>query len=130
MAVCTAWRDASLAFGESLITRETVATDTPARRATSFIVAIHYLLIGVSVYTPNSVAEKRRAFKGSGFSLSTNVTQDNTGSVIVTRAVMSEECQSEPLVTLCVRLLRLSDGKDVREVDTVEIPEVLIGENS
>jgi hypothetical protein len=40
MALCTAWRDASLAFGELLITRETVATETPARRATSLIVAI------------------------------------------------------------------------------------------
>jgi hypothetical protein len=87
-------------------------------------------LLGVSVYTPNSVAEKRRAFKGSGFPLSTNVTQNNPGGVIVTRAVMSEECQSEPLVTLCLRLLRLSDGEDVNEIDTVEIPEVLIGENS
>ncbi len=28
--------NASLAFGESLITRETVATETPASRATSF----------------------------------------------------------------------------------------------
>ena len=86
--------------------------------------------MGVSVYTPNSVAEKRRAFKGSGFSRSTNVTQHTPGGVIVTRPVMSEECESEPLVTLCLRLLRLSDGEDVNEIDTVEIPEVLIGENS
>jgi hypothetical protein len=87
-------------------------------------------LLGVSVYTPNSVAEKRRAFKGSGFPLSTNVTQHTPGGVIVTRPVMSEKCESEPLVTLCLRLLRLSDSKGVKEVDTVEIPEVLIGENS
>ncbi|HAS1949728.1 TPA: hypothetical protein I4E15_07070 [Enterobacter asburiae] len=55
------------------------------------------------------------------------MTQDNPGSVIVTRAVVSEECQSEPLVTLCVRLLRLANGEVVKEVDTVKVPEVLIG---
>lgn len=32
--------EAVLALGELLMTRETVATDTPDRRATSFIVAI------------------------------------------------------------------------------------------
>jgi len=40
---------------------------------------------------------------------------------------MSEECQSEPLVTLCLRLLRLADGEGVKEIDTVKVPEVLIG---
>ncbi|PLA69354.1 hypothetical protein EKN76_03580 [Enterobacter bugandensis] len=55
------------------------------------------------------------------------MTQTNPGSVIVTRLVMSEECHSEPLVTLCLRLLRLSGGDDVKEVGRVEIPEVLIG---
>ena len=55
------------------------------------------------------------------------MTQNNPESVIVTRAGMSEKCHSEPLVTLCLRLLRLSGGEEVKEVDRVEIPEVLIG---
>ncbi|HHA2020165.1 TPA: hypothetical protein ACOEGN_003753, partial [Enterobacter kobei] len=61
------------------------------------------------------------------FPLTTNVTQNTPDRVIVTRAVMSEDGKSEPLVTLCLRLLRLSGGDDVKEVDRVEIPEVLIG---
>ena len=56
------------------------------------------------------------------------MTQTNPGSVIVTRLVMSEECHSEPLVTLCLRLLRLSGGRGLGRVATFEIPEVLIGE--
>src|SRR5476649_16865 len=43
MAPSTAWREVILALGELLITRETVATDTPANLATSFMVAISLL---------------------------------------------------------------------------------------
>ncbi|BEH71395.1 hypothetical protein ETAR_05200 [Edwardsiella tarda] len=63
MAACTASRELSLAFGELLMTRETVATDTPASLATSLIVAMigSIQLQVVNVYT--SVAEKRSACK-------------------------------------------------------------------
>lgn len=40
IACMTAWRDPSLVLGELLITRETVATETPASLATSFMVAM------------------------------------------------------------------------------------------
>ncbi|AUJ80317.1 hypothetical protein A6J71_05390 [Enterobacter cancerogenus] len=110
-----------------MITRETVATETPARRATSFIVAIQYLLIWGKRLHVNSVAEKWRAFKGSRRDASTNVTQTTPDGVIVTRRLMSKPCDSEPLVTLCLRLLRLSDSRVPEWVDRVEIPEVLIG---
>jgi hypothetical protein len=40
MALCTASRELSLALGEWFITRETVATETPASFATSLMVAI------------------------------------------------------------------------------------------
>jgi hypothetical protein len=65
MALPTAWRDASLAFGELLMTRDTVATETPASFATSLIVAIESIPDWVSVYTVLSVTEKPRYFKGA-----------------------------------------------------------------
>jgi hypothetical protein len=63
MAENTAWREASLALGEWLMTLDTVATETPAKRATSFIVAISCLLKRENGYTPHSVTENPVLFK-------------------------------------------------------------------
>ncbi|AXF63447.1 hypothetical protein DVA44_04500 [Leclercia sp. W17] len=48
--------------------------------------------------------------------------------VIVTQRSVTEEGEFESLVTLCLRLLRLSAGRGLGRVATFEIPEVLIGE--
>jgi len=45
MAFCTTSREAALALGELFITRETVATDTLAKRATSLMVLMLFSLI-------------------------------------------------------------------------------------
>ncbi|EHD00140.1 hypothetical protein LTSEWAN_4601, partial [Salmonella enterica subsp. enterica serovar Wandsworth str. A4-580] len=52
----------SLAFGESLITRETVATETPASRATSFMVAMIIPIVGKRLHYA-SFTENERLFK-------------------------------------------------------------------
>jgi hypothetical protein len=65
MALLTASLEASLAFGELLMTRDTVATETPASRATSLIVGIENIPVRVNVYTGLSVTEKPRHFKGA-----------------------------------------------------------------
>ena len=115
-------------MGELLMTRETVATETPASRATSLIVAILYLLIGVSVYTLISVAEKSGVFKRRAVRHFTKVIQGCGNCVIVTQRSVTKAGEFESLVTLCLRLLRLSAGRERVAIATFEIPEVLIGD--
>ncbi|CAE1149431.1 protein of unknown function [Serratia sp. Tan611] len=60
MAASTALREVSLALGEWFITRDTVATETPASLATSFIVAIFASTYPrVIAYIPQSYGKPR-----------------------------------------------------------------------
>ncbi|PSS48421.1 hypothetical protein C6560_13345 [Enterobacter sp. FS01] len=60
----------------------------------------------------------------------TKVTDGRGNCVIVTQRSVTEAGEFESLLTLCLRLLRLSAGGGLVAIATFEIPEVLIGENS
>ncbi|BCG08221.1 hypothetical protein D3C75_989970 [compost metagenome] len=63
------------------MTRDTVATETPASFATSLIVAIEDFPEWVSVYTVLSVTEKPRYFKGATVVSVANLSKKKPNSV-------------------------------------------------
>ncbi|AVR05745.1 hypothetical protein A8H26_25060 [Pluralibacter gergoviae] len=115
-----------------MITRDTVATETPASRATSLIVAIVAFFVRGKRLHKYSFRQKPALFKAcraTCLRFCDEVYVLTRGRyTAVTRKSNNEKGESKPLVTLCEGLLRMFAGGESCQVVTLIIPEVLIGD--